>query len=112
MSKTETSETSDNDVATIGVVGAGVMGGGIAQVCAIAGYRVVVYDIDATALTAGHEHATTGRTTAGAIGPCEHPRMDDAAERRAVGGTGEVVVDRSGHRLRGERISEALEELT
>ena len=45
----------------IGVLGAGVMGGGIAQVCAIAGFDVVVYDIDAAALTAGHEHATTGR---------------------------------------------------
>ncbi len=48
-------------IETIGVLGAGVMGGGIAQVCATAGYDVVVYDIDPTALTAGHEHATTGR---------------------------------------------------
>jgi 3-hydroxybutyryl-CoA dehydrogenase len=46
---------------TIGVLGAGVMGGGIAQVCAIGGFDVVCYDIDAAALTAGHEHATTGR---------------------------------------------------
>lgn len=45
----------------IGVLGAGVMGGGIAQVCATAGYDVVVYDIDPAALVAGHEHATTGR---------------------------------------------------
>ncbi|MEP6625850.1 MAG: 3-hydroxyacyl-CoA dehydrogenase family protein [Acidimicrobiia bacterium] len=45
----------------IGVLGAGVMGGGIAQVCATAGYDVVVYDIDARALATGHEHATTGR---------------------------------------------------
>ena len=49
------------DVTSIGVLGAGVLGGGIAQVCAIAGYEVVVYDIDPAALTAGHEHATTGR---------------------------------------------------
>ena len=33
----------------IGVLGAGVMGGGIAQVCATAGYDVVVYDIDPAA---------------------------------------------------------------
>jgi 3-hydroxyacyl-CoA dehydrogenase len=45
----------------IGVLGAGVMGGGIAQVCAIAGYDVVVYDIAPDALTAAHEPATTGR---------------------------------------------------
>ena len=49
------------EIRTIGVLGAGVMGGGIAQVCAIAGYDVVVYDIDPGALAAGHEHATTGR---------------------------------------------------
>jgi 3-hydroxyacyl-CoA dehydrogenase len=36
----------------IGVVGAGVMGGGIAQVCAIAGDDVVVYDTDADAALA------------------------------------------------------------
>ena len=48
-------------VTTIGVLGAGVMGGGIAQVCAIGGYEVVCYDIDPDALVAGREHATTGR---------------------------------------------------
>ena len=45
----------------IGVLGAGVMGGGIAQVCAIAGYDVVCYDIAPDALSAAHDHATTGR---------------------------------------------------
>jgi 3-hydroxyacyl-CoA dehydrogenase len=48
-------------VKTIGVLGAGVMGGGIAQVCAIGGFDVVCYDIDQGALAAGREHATTGR---------------------------------------------------
>ena len=48
-------------VERIGVLGAGVMGAGIAQVCATAGFDVVVYDIDAAALVAGREHATTGR---------------------------------------------------
>jgi 3-hydroxybutyryl-CoA dehydrogenase len=45
----------------IGVVGAGVMGGGIAQVCAVAGFDAVCYDIAPDALTAAREHATTGR---------------------------------------------------
>jgi 3-hydroxybutyryl-CoA dehydrogenase len=45
----------------IGVLGAGVMGGGIAQVTAIAGYETVCYDIAADALARGREHATTGR---------------------------------------------------
>jgi 3-hydroxybutyryl-CoA dehydrogenase len=45
----------------IGVLGAGVMGGGIAQVLAIAGNEVACYDIAEAALAAGYEHLTTGR---------------------------------------------------
>jgi 3-hydroxybutyryl-CoA dehydrogenase/3-hydroxyacyl-CoA dehydrogenase len=45
----------------IGVMGAGVMGGGIAQVMAIAGCEVVCYDIAAEALTKGREGVETGR---------------------------------------------------
>lgn len=48
-------------IETIGVLGAGVMGGGIAQVTATGGYRTVCYDIDPDALLTGREHATTGR---------------------------------------------------
>jgi 3-hydroxybutyryl-CoA dehydrogenase len=32
-------------IQTVGVVGCGLMGGGIAQVCAEAGYRVVVREV-------------------------------------------------------------------
>ncbi len=46
---------------SIGVLGAGVMGSGIAQVTATAGYETVCYDIDAAALATGREHVTTGR---------------------------------------------------
>ncbi len=52
---------SAESVKTIGVLGAGVMGGGIAQVCATGGFDVVCYDVAPEALTAGREHATTGR---------------------------------------------------
>jgi 3-hydroxybutyryl-CoA dehydrogenase len=52
---------SADTIKTIGVMGAGVMGGGIAQVCATGGYDVVCYDIAPEALAAGREHATTGR---------------------------------------------------
>jgi 3-hydroxybutyryl-CoA dehydrogenase len=45
----------------IGVLGAGVMGSGIAQVCALAGDDVVSYDVDASALTEARAHVTTGR---------------------------------------------------
>jgi 3-hydroxybutyryl-CoA dehydrogenase len=50
-----------NDVKRIGVLGAGVMGSGIAQVTATAGYETVCYDVDAGALDTGREHVTTGR---------------------------------------------------
>ncbi|MDQ1307782.1 MAG: 3-hydroxybutyryl-CoA dehydrogenase [Actinomycetota bacterium] len=38
---------------TIGVIGAGLMGGGIAQVSAVAGYDVVLRDVDAAAVQRG-----------------------------------------------------------
>jgi 3-hydroxyacyl-CoA dehydrogenase len=45
----------------VGVLGAGVMGAGIAQVTATAGHETVCYDVDAEALRRGEEHVTTGR---------------------------------------------------
>jgi 3-hydroxybutyryl-CoA dehydrogenase len=49
------------DVKKIGVLGAGVMGSGIAQVTATGGYDTVCYDVDAGALERGREHVTNGR---------------------------------------------------
>jgi 3-hydroxybutyryl-CoA dehydrogenase len=45
----------------IGVLGAGVMGSGIAQVTATAGYETVCYDVDPDALARGREHVSIGR---------------------------------------------------
>ena len=45
----------------VGVVGAGVMGSGIAQVTALAGYPTVCVDLDPAALERGRETVTTGR---------------------------------------------------
>jgi 3-hydroxybutyryl-CoA dehydrogenase len=45
----------------IAVMGAGVMGAGIAQVMAIAGHEVVGYDISADVLTEAREGVSTGR---------------------------------------------------
>jgi 3-hydroxybutyryl-CoA dehydrogenase len=45
----------------IGVLGAGVMGAGIAQVTAAAGYETCCYDVAAEALEAAREHVTAGR---------------------------------------------------
>jgi 3-hydroxybutyryl-CoA dehydrogenase len=49
------------DVTKIGVLGAGVMGSGIAQVAATAGYETVCYDVDPGALATAHQHVTAGR---------------------------------------------------
>ena len=39
------SDSSDFEIRTIGVVGCGLMGSGIAQVCAQAGYPTIVREI-------------------------------------------------------------------
>ena len=50
-----------DDVKLIGVVGGGVMGGGIAQVCAIAGYKVLIRDINDEAIAASQHAAVEGK---------------------------------------------------
>ena len=39
------------EIKTVGVIGAGQMGGGIAHVCALAGYEVLLHDIDIARVT-------------------------------------------------------------
>jgi 3-hydroxybutyryl-CoA dehydrogenase len=62
---TATGRGSDGDTVgettRIGVLGAGVMGSGIAQVTATAGFPTVCYDVDPDARVRGREHVTTGR---------------------------------------------------
>ena len=66
------------DVKRIGVVGAGTMGRGIAQVCAASGFDVVMSDVNAEAVAAGL--ASIGKQLARAV---EKERMG-AAERDAL----------------------------
>jgi 3-hydroxybutyryl-CoA dehydrogenase len=44
-----------NGVERVGVVGAGTMGAGIAQIAALGGYRTVIYELDSRALERGLE---------------------------------------------------------
>ena len=53
MSATETSQNITPKIESIAVLGAGTMGHGIAQVAALAGYAVVMRDLDREALTRG-----------------------------------------------------------
>ena len=66
------------DVGRIGVVGAGTMGRGIAQVCAVNGFEVVMSDVSAEAVAAGL--AAIGKQLARAV---EKERMS-AAEKDAA----------------------------
>lgn len=53
LSATETSPNATSKIETIAVLGAGTMGHGIAQVAAMAGYRVVMRDLDRDSLARG-----------------------------------------------------------
>jgi 3-hydroxybutyryl-CoA dehydrogenase len=68
----------------LGVLGAGVMGSGIAQVCALAGFEVACYDVAPAALEAARSHVTTGRFGLdGAVvrGKVTREQADDALAR-------------------------------
>ena len=58
---------------TIGVVGAGQMGAGIAQVCAIAGYSVRLHDVDAARIDAARDDVGKGLEKLAAKGKVEDP---------------------------------------
>jgi 3-hydroxybutyryl-CoA dehydrogenase len=49
-----------HSIETVGIVGAGQMGPGIVQVCAVAGYTVRLHDLDAAHAEAGMEQVKTG----------------------------------------------------
>ncbi|HUP54990.1 MAG TPA: 3-hydroxyacyl-CoA dehydrogenase NAD-binding domain-containing protein [Methylomirabilota bacterium] len=56
----EPARPSGPDLPTIGIVGAGVMGAGIAQLALEAGHEVVVHDVDETALQRGRDRILEG----------------------------------------------------
>ena len=49
------------DETSVGVIGAGVMGSGIAQTLASAGIRTICTDVDAQALERGRQNVVSGR---------------------------------------------------
>jgi len=68
------------DIKSVGVIGAGQMGSGIAHVCALAGYDVLLNDLDQAKIDAGIsviEHNLARQVSRGLI--------DDAAMKAALG---------------------------
>ena len=94
----------------IAVVGAGVMGGGIAQVCALAGDDVACYDIAPAALEDAHTHVTTGRFGLdGAVARGKATRADADAALARITFTGSLETAVAGADLVIEAVPERIE---
>jgi 3-hydroxybutyryl-CoA dehydrogenase len=65
----------------VGVVGAGTMGAGIAQIAALGGYRTVIYELDGKALERGLEQLRTGLRRGAERGRWSEQQAVDALER-------------------------------
>jgi len=89
----------------LGVLGAGTMGSGIAQLGARAGARTLLYDPDAQALQRGLERARDGLAKEAAKGRLEEPEAQAAAARlepvQELGQLGacELVIEAAPERL-------------
>jgi 3-hydroxybutyryl-CoA dehydrogenase len=68
-------------VERIGVVGAGTMGAGIAQIAALGGYRTTIYELDSKALRRGMETLRTGLRRGAERGRWGETDATDALER-------------------------------
>jgi 3-hydroxybutyryl-CoA dehydrogenase len=95
-----TNSTTAAAVGVVGVVGAGTMGAGIAQLALAAGHEVILYDVDDAALDRARERiadgldrmAAKGRLEA-AVVPSALGRLREAKELDAVGGEADIVVE-------------------
>ncbi|MDX5442465.1 MAG: 3-hydroxyacyl-CoA dehydrogenase NAD-binding domain-containing protein [Hymenobacteraceae bacterium] len=67
------------DIKTIGVIGAGTMGQGIAQICAQAGYRTILFDINKDALE--RAKTATDKNFAGAV---SRGKLTEAEKEAAI----------------------------
>jgi 3-hydroxybutyryl-CoA dehydrogenase len=83
------------DIQRVGVVGAGTMGSGIAQVAATAGHDVVLQDVDRAALERGVDSVESGLARDDDVGPGEaetvRDRISTTTEMEQLAGTDLVV---------------------
>jgi 3-hydroxybutyryl-CoA dehydrogenase len=82
------------EIKTVGIIGAGQMGAGIAHVCALGGYDVLLHDVSAERLEAGLQHIERAMGRQVGRGLIDHEAMVAAlkrirpvAELQAVGKT-------------------------
>jgi 3-hydroxybutyryl-CoA dehydrogenase len=68
-------------VTTVGVVGAGTMGAGIAQIAALGGYRTIVYELDSGALERGLEQLSGALRRGAERGRWKEEEATEALER-------------------------------
>ena len=80
----------------IGVVGAGIMGSGIAQVALEAGHEVVVQDIDEAALARGRDRVADGLTRRAAHAVLDPSGIDDWVDARLARLRETVVLEQLG----------------
>jgi 3-hydroxybutyryl-CoA dehydrogenase len=80
----------------IGVVGAGIMGSGIAQVALEAGHEVVVHDIDEAALARGRDRVADGLTRRAAHAVLDPSGIDDWVDARLARLRETVVLEQLG----------------
>jgi len=73
------------EINKIGVIGAGQMGGGIAQVCAASGYDVYLIDRDEDAVSSGMEKITQNMEKDVARGRLDEATRDAALKRISTG---------------------------
>jgi len=69
------------DIKTVGVIGAGQMGSGIAHVCALGGYDVLLHDVSAERIDQGIAQIEKNMTRQVSRGIIEHTAMEAAIAR-------------------------------